>query len=192
MVENVATKNSIVSTSTVQPTGVPDVVYPIAEFKQRITKKPFGIYVTPKNSPIQPERFTGFHTGVDVEYTDATSDVPVFAVCDGDIVLARWVSGYGGTVVLKCQINNTDYFVLYGHLRTSSITKNIKVLKGSQIAVLGKGKTLETDFEREHLHFSVHKNSLDLRGYVQKQSELNGWIDPILCPNEFYSKCVHE
>ena len=37
----------------------------------RITKKPFGIFITTQNSPVQPERFSGYHTGVDVEYKDA-------------------------------------------------------------------------------------------------------------------------
>jgi murein DD-endopeptidase MepM/ murein hydrolase activator NlpD len=170
---------------TVEPTKVIDKVYPIADFRQRITKKPFGIYVTPKNSPVQPERFSGFHTGVDVEYEDVKEDVSVVAVCDGEIVLSRWVSGYGGTIGLKCQINKSDYYLIYGHLRTSSLTKKTKVLKGDQIAVLGNGNTQETDFERKHLHFSIHKNTLDLRGYVQNQNELKNWIDP-LTTNLFY------
>jgi murein DD-endopeptidase MepM/ murein hydrolase activator NlpD len=172
-------------TPTVEPTKMVEKIYPIADFKQRITKKPFGLYVTPKNSPVQPERFSGFHTGVDVEYEDIKGDVPVSAVCDGEIVVSRWVSGYGGTVVLKCQINKSDYYLLYGHLRTSSITKKTTIVKGEQIAVLGNGKTQETDFERKHLHFSIHKNTLDLRGYVQNQNELKNWIDP-LTTNLFY------
>lgn len=176
--KNINNDNTTVIAPTAQPTQSVNKFYPIAQFEQRITKKPFGIYITPQNSPVQPERFSGFHTGVDVEYEDTIEDIPVFAVCDGEIVLSRWVSGYGGTVIIKCQINKADYYILYGHLRVSSITKNVKILKGDQIAVLGKGKTQETDFERKHLHFSVHKDSLDLRGYVQKQDELQGWVDP--------------
>lgn len=167
------------SIPVITPTLVPDKIYPIAEFNQRITKKPFGVYITPKTSPIQPERFQGYHTGVDVEYQDVPTDVPVFAVCNGDLVLSKWVSGYGGTAVLKCQIDNIDYFILYGHLKTDSITKNTKVLKGDQIAILGTNKSQETDFERKHLHFSVHSKSLDLKGYVQNQNDLSVWLDPI-------------
>lgn len=55
-----------------KPKKLPKIVLPIAEFEKRITKKPFGIYITPQNSPVQPERFTGYHTGVDVEYEDIT------------------------------------------------------------------------------------------------------------------------
>lgn len=151
-----------------------DKVYPIDEFKKRISKKSFGDYIDAKNSPIQPERFKGFHTGVDVEYEDIKEEVPVFAVCAGEMVLTRWVSGYGGTVVLKCQ---SDY-VLYGHLKEESISKKNRVIEGEKIAVLGEGKTKETDFERKHLHFGIHRNSIDLRGYVQNKNELNEWLDP--------------
>lgn len=175
---------TIIPTPNPTPTSIPNKTYPIAEFNQRITKKPFGIYITPKTSPVQPERFQGYHTGVDIEYEDITTDVPVFAVCDGNIVLSKWVSGYGGTAILKCQINNIDYFILYGHLRVTSITKNTKVLKGDQIAVLGTGHTQETDFERKHLHFSVHLNSLDLKGYVQTKNELQNWLDPVYFLNQ--------
>lgn len=115
-----------------------------------------------------------------MEYGEVNEDVSAIAVCDGEIVLSRWVSGYGGTVVLKCLKNNEDYYILYGHLRADSITKKNEVLKGDLIAVLGKGGTKETDGERKHLHFSIHKDSIDLRGYVQKQEELKGWVNPTL------------
>jgi len=81
---------------------------------------------------------------------------------------------------LKCNINNEDLYILYGHLNPASlIPKNSEVKKGQQIAVLGKGYTEETDGERKHLHFSIHKGSLDLRGYVQYQDKLSGWYNPI-------------
>lgn len=156
------------------------VAFPIADFEARITKKPFGIYITPQNSPVQPERFTGFHTGDDVEYGDVAADVPVYVVYDGQIVLSERVSGYGGTIVLKCNINNEDLYILYGHLSPASlILNNSEVKKGQQIAVLGKGYTEETDGERKHLHFSIHKGILDLHGYVQAFDELSGWYNPI-------------
>jgi murein DD-endopeptidase MepM/ murein hydrolase activator NlpD len=149
--------------------------YPIAEFRQRITKKTFGKYITVENSPVSPERFKGFHTGIDVEYEDVVGEVPVLAVCDGEIVLSKWVSGYGGVLILKCAEN----YYIYGHLKDSSITKNLNVLRGEQIGILGEGQTQETDFERKHLHFGINKKSADLRGYVQNERELENWIDPL-------------
>jgi murein DD-endopeptidase MepM/ murein hydrolase activator NlpD len=169
------------------PSGGSEIVIPIAEFEKRITKKPFGIYITPQNSPVQPERFTGYHTGVDVEYEDVTTEVPVFAVNDGELVLAKWVSGYGGTIVLKSHIEDQEVYVLYGHLDLQSLTENVQVEKGEPIAVLGKGQSQEKDFERKHLHFAIIKNKLDLRGYVKEEKELSGWYNPL----DFYKKVSH-
>lgn len=155
----------------------PEIVFPIAEFKKRITKKPFGIYITPQNSPIQPERFSGYHTGVDVEYGDVDGEVPVFAISDGQIVLAKWVSGYGNTLVLKTTIEKEILFVVYGHLDQQSFSQNVQVKRGEKIGILGESKTQATDFERKHLHLAIVKNKLDLAGYVKTKEELNQWYD---------------
>jgi murein DD-endopeptidase MepM/ murein hydrolase activator NlpD len=160
------------------PYGLAD---PIADFKPRITKKPFGIYVTPTNSPIQPERFTGYHTGTDVEYQDVTQDVPVFAVANGTVTLARTASGYGGVMIINVKIAGIDRSVLYGHIRPSSLPKvGQTVTKGEQIGLLGTGYSAETDGERRHLHFAILSNNrLDLLGYEQTKSALSGWVDPL-------------
>jgi murein DD-endopeptidase MepM/ murein hydrolase activator NlpD len=151
---------------------------PVAEFEKRITKKPFGVYITPESSPVQPERFEGYHTGVDVEFGDKAEPVPVFAICNGSITLNQWVSGYGGTLVLKCQVEGETIYALYGHLDPKSINKKSRVKKGEGIAVLGEGFSQATDHERKHLHLSISRNNSDLRGYVARQDELQQWYDP--------------
>jgi len=167
--------------TTPSPTASPSLVFPISQFKERITKKPFGAYITPQNSPVQPERFIGYHTGVDVEYEEVTTDVPVYAISDGTIVLAETASGYGGVLMIEIELDNTPHTVLYGHLRPSSLPKvGQKVKKGEQLAVLGTGNSPETDNERRHLHFAVlSDNRLDIKGYVQTKNELAGWLDPL-------------
>ena len=157
------------------------LVAPIDEFKERITKKPFGIYITPQNSPAQPEKFTGFHTGIDVEYQDVGSDVPVYAVADAKILAAKTVSGYGGVIIISLIINGVEHSVLYGHIRPSTLPKiGSNVKKGEQLALLGTGYSSETDGERKHLHFAILSDSrIDYRGYVQNKSELSSWIDPL-------------
>ena len=134
-----------------------------------------------QENPVQPEKFSGYHTGDDVEYSDLTSDVPVYAIADGTIKYSNWVSGYGGTLILDVSINGTPHSVLYGHLRPSSLPKtgtNFK--KGDQVAVLGTAYSTETDGERRHLHFAVLSDDrIDLKGYVQNISELSGWINPL-------------
>ena len=154
---------------------------PIAEFKQRITKKGFGVYLTPQTSPVPNDRFTGYHTGVDVEYTDTNADVPIYAIADGHIVLARTASGYGGVMMLKFSWQDKEHLALYGHVRLSSVPAvGTFVAKGQQIGVLGKGGTSETGGERHHLHFDVLAGTnQDIRGYVQNKTDLALWLDPL-------------
>lgn len=156
---------------------------PISQAKQRITKKPFGIFVSPGHSPISPERFTGYHTGVDFETfsNEQNSDVPVYAFCQGNLLYKNWVSGYGGVAIQSCVINGQPVTVLYGHLQLTSIDFKIgdKLSSGQKIGVLGKGYSTETDGERKHLHLSIHRgNGIELLGYVQDENQLKNWIDP--------------
>ncbi len=157
---------------------------PITNALNRVTKKPFGIYITKINSPVQPEKFNGYHTGTDFETLpdERNIDVPIFAACDGKLLLKKSATGYGGVVVQSCKLDGVDVTIIYGHLRLSSIALNVgdNVKAGEQIAVLGTGYSMETDGERKHLHFGIHKGTLiNILGYVQKQSELNGWLNAV-------------
>jgi murein DD-endopeptidase MepM/ murein hydrolase activator NlpD len=159
----------------------PEPAYPVDEFKKRITKKNFGLFISPGKSPVKPERFTGYHTGVDVEYQDIKSDIPVYAIADGTVVFSKIVSGYGGVFIIEIKLKSLSYTILYGHIRPASLPENgQKVYKGEKLALLGTGYSVETDGERRHLHFSVLPgNHIDLRGYVQRKNQLSGWIDPL-------------
>lgn len=156
------------------------LIQPVAEFASRITKKPFGIFITPDTSPIQPERFTGYHTGVDVEYGDVAAEVSIQAVMPGIVHLSQTISGYGGIVAIEHQIEQSDVMTIYGHLNPSNLAPaGKKVTAGETIGILGAGGTLETDYERKHLHFAVLTSAkLDLRGYVPTQDELRHWRNP--------------
>src|SRR3989338_4447404 len=87
------------------PIASPNLIEPVEGFRDRITKKPFGIYITPETSPVQLDRFTGYHTGVDIEFTDSSEDIPVLAIADGTILIRAYASGYGGVVVVRHVIN---------------------------------------------------------------------------------------
>lgn len=158
------------------------LVQPVKEFKSRITKKPFGIYITPENSPVKPERFRGYHTGVDVEYGDVAATVPVVAIATGTVIYSGRVSGYGGVAVIRHRIKGKNYRILYGHIKPGSlIVKDTKVKAGEQIGILGRGGTEETDGERKHLHFAVYTgDDLNFRGYVRTEALLEKWVDPLI------------
>jgi hypothetical protein len=157
---------------------------PISNALARVTKKPFGIKVSPTHSPVSPECFSGYHAGVDFETTaeEQNIDVPIFAICTGPLALKKYVSGYGGVAAQQCKIDKIDVTVIYGHLKLSSITPKIDgiINAGEQIAVLGKGYSSETDGERKHLHLGIHKGTnINILGYVQKQEDLKDWIDSL-------------
>ena len=159
-----------------------DFISPISTPASRITKKPFGIYITKQTSPVQPERFGGFHVGVDFETTSAEKDivVPISAACDGKLLLKKRATGYGGVAVQSCRIDGKDVTIVYGHLRLSSVTLTVgqAIKQGDQIGVLGTGYSTETDGERKHLHLGIHKGTtVDIKGYEQSKSALSQWLD---------------
>jgi hypothetical protein len=159
-----------------------EFVPPIDRAGERVTKKPFGIYVAPDNSPVQPERFTGYHTGTDFEVfsDELEKDVPVKAICQGKILRKERASGYGGVLVQSCEFGDEPITVVYGHLDPASISKNVGDNLGQSefIGNLGKDKSAETGGERKHLHLGIHKGAeVNFLGYVPSQTHLSSWID---------------
>lgn len=157
----------------------------IPGYSSRITKKPFGIYVDAHNSPVTPERFKGYHTGIDLEITDdeVIRDIPVCAMCDGEVAVARWMSGYGGVLVQRCTLSaHGSVTIIYGHLMPGDNLNNMSgrtIYRGEKIGVLGKQYSQETDGERKHLHLAIHKGTgITYAGYVDTEEKLAQWIDP--------------
>lgn len=162
----------------------PIVAFPVRGFNDRVTKKPFGIYITPKTSPVQPERFTGYHAGSDAETTpdEQNVDVPVFSVAVGTVTFVSRVNGYGGVIMVRYAVDGETVTALYGHIRLASASVKVgdAVATGQKLAVLGTGFTDETDGERKHLHSALLKGASSVvRGYVASKGALSPWYDPV-------------
>jgi len=158
---------------------------PLKGASERVTKKEFGILITPATSPIQPERFQGYHTGTDFEIfpEELNQGVIVQAVCTGNLIKKNEVNGYGGVAVQACKFNEEPITVVYGHLKLSSINvgPGEEIGSGEIIGSLGADKSVETGGERKHLHLGIHKGSkVNLLGYVGSEPELSSWVDPCL------------
>lgn len=155
-------------------------ISPIDEFKQRITKKPFGILIDPKTSPVQPEKFSGYHTAVDVEYGEVEAAVSVRAIGNGRVAVSRTADGYGGVLVIQHPYI-PNFYTLYGHIDPTSLPKSGTVVTaGEIIAKLAPGFSPGSGGERKHLHFGViRKAQPDIAGYVSSQDRLSGWMDPL-------------
>lgn len=156
---------------------------PLPDPKKRITKKLFGILVNPQDSPIEGEIFSGYHTGVDLETfpEEADVDVEVRAICEGEILQKKRVSGYGGAIAQNCTIKGEKVVILYGHLKLNDASAQVgKIFStGEKLAILGAGGSVDTDGERKHLHLGIKKGQqVDWRGYVSSKKELANWIDP--------------
>jgi murein DD-endopeptidase MepM/ murein hydrolase activator NlpD len=158
--------------------------YPMSNYPGRITFRWYGKLVT-TTEQAEPcgAKFSGYHTADDLETTSAekNTNVPVFAISDGTIAQIGRVSGYGGLIVLRTTINNQNYTLYYGHIDLSStnLSSGDTVKAGQKLSNLGAECSLQTDGERKHLHFAIHKGTgIDVRGYVQNLTELANWINP--------------
>lgn len=171
---------------SVQPTAPSkekEIVEPISGALARVTKKPFGLKISPINSPVSPEKFSGYHTGADFETTEAEQNIAVhiYTICSGKLLVKKQATGYGGVVVQACEINKQAVTVVYGHLNLSSVSAKInqELKAGQSLGVLGQGYSTETDNERKHLHLSIHRGEVVvLLGYVSQAERLSEWLDP--------------
>ncbi len=158
---------------------------PLHNAYNRPTPLHFGLYVTsdPKHNPIDPpERFAGYHAGLDFEIdpSEKDVDVPVYAICEGTVIFSGFAQGYGGLLIHRCKFQEQDVTVLYGHLKVEGLPEIASTVHpGDQIGVLGADRSRDTDGNRKHLHFAIHKGRQEVMlGYVQTPEELDQFLDP--------------
>lgn len=171
---------SLFLTACSQPVGLP-----LPDASDRAMPLGFGLYVTPdpKQNPIDPpERFVGYHTALDFEVTEEeiSKDVPVFAICKGKIAFSGYVEGYGGLLLQRCKAGSEHVVVIYGHLEIATLPEEGSTLqKGQEFGRLAPPYSYDSGYNRKHLHLGIHRGkNLEMRGYVQNESDLKQFIDP--------------
>ncbi len=163
-----------------------DIDWPLPDSASRPQLLTFGLHVTPdpEQNPIDPpERFAGYHAALDLEILpgEETTDVPVTAICPGEVIVASTADGYVGVIVHRCVLDGEEVTVLYGHVNPTTFTVHPgdQVGMGQRIASLAVHKSPASGDTRKHLHFGIHKGrDVEYRGYVQTEEELNAFIDP--------------
>ena len=125
------------------------------------------------------------HLGLDFWLPPGTE---VNSIFDGEVVAAVNDKGnkeYGGLVIIKHNINNLEFYTLYGHNTVESVLKNTigkKIKKGDKIAEIGDYP--ENGNWAPHLHFQIMLSMLnyevDYPG-VCYYNQIDVWRD--LCPN---------
>ncbi len=159
---------------------------PMTDMEARAKLLTFGLYVTPNpaQNPIDPpERFTGYHTALDLEIlpTEQNMPVDVYAICSGEVTYSESAAGYGGVLVQRCVINEQPVTVLYGHLDPDSFRRKRgeQLTSGETIGVLAATHSEESDGNRKHLHLGIHKGTApEFLGYVQSEEELSAFMNP--------------
>lgn len=158
---------------------------PFADAWRRPAALRFGMHVTPDpgENPIDPpERFAGYHAGLDYEILpgEEDDDVPVLAICAGDILYTGFAEGYGGLIVQHCRLRGEDVTVMYGHLAEDGLSRIGAALKtGDRLGLLAPPYSAWSGGNRKHLHLGIHRGThIDMRGYVQDPEELAAYIDP--------------
>ena len=159
---------------------------PLQRAGQRPVALRFGMHVTPdpKTNPIDPpERFEGYHAALDFETfaEELESDVPVYAICDGEVYFSGFAAGYGGLLVQRCTISGESVTVIYGHLDGGDelVKKGTVLYAGDPLGKLADPHSHWSDGNRKHLHLGIHRgDKIDERGYVQAEAELAEFLDP--------------
>lgn len=171
--------------------------FPMTDYQNRLTYRKFGENITAEIRPRCGRAFSGIHNGDDLEVleTEINKEVKVFAVNDGEIVFKEYIDGYGGLIILKTSLNNQDVLLNYGHIdiTTANVKLGDKITSGQVLAVLGDECSTETDGERKHLHFAIHKGTtIDVKGYLDNQNELGEWLNPTQALTELKAKMPKE
>lgn len=93
------------------------------------------------------------HYGIDIGKNGRSGDVPIVAVQDGTVVTARYMNGYGNTIMIAHYIDGELITTLYAHLDSYAVSEGDTVSKGQVIGMMGNtGRSFGA-----HLHFEVHE-----------------------------------
>ncbi|MFB4164562.1 murein hydrolase activator EnvC [Alteribacillus sp. JSM 102045] len=114
-------------------------------------------------------RWGRMHHGTDIGQ-GGRSNVPIVAAEDGTVVQAKYMNGYGNTVMISHRVDGKQVTTLYAHMSSISASAGESVSKGDKIGMMGNTGASQGP----HLHFEVHEgpwngsksNSVNPRNYV--------------------------
>ncbi|WP_209121442.1 murein hydrolase activator EnvC [Alkalihalobacillus sp. BA299] len=108
------------------------------------------------------------HHGLDISNSTGT---PIYAAEGGTVIAARYMNGYGNTVMISHNVNGQVLTTLYAHMSAISVSNGQRVSRGQQVGSMGSTGASTGP----HLHFEVHEgpwngaksNSVNPLKYIQ-------------------------
>ncbi|WP_216830341.1 murein hydrolase activator EnvC family protein [Alkalihalobacterium elongatum] len=92
------------------------------------------------------------HHGLDIANSTGT---PIYAAEAGTVIAARYMNGYGNTVMISHNVNGEVLTTLYAHMNSISVSNGQRVSRGQEIGKMGSTGASTGP----HLHFEVHRGS---------------------------------
>ena len=144
-------------------------MYPLKSNKIKCTSK----YGVKRKYTVNGKTYTDIHKGIDLVAEPRDNNCKILAVSDGTVssVRKKGVNGGDGCYV---RIKHKNYYSLYYHMKSDSITvnKGDKVKKGQILGTIGMtGRATGV-----HLHFQIDKgsseNAIDPTDYAYGKKEL--------------------
>lgn len=86
---------------------------------------------------------------------NAPTGQPVYAIAEGQVVFAKWLSGYGLLVIIN---HGNGYMTLYGRNQALYTQKGTHVMAGDQIATVGQ----TGGYNSPSLYFAIRHNAKPL------------------------------
>ncbi len=152
------------------------------------SEKRSNMYLAP-----QYQNRRNIHMGIDIW---ASAGEPVYSPLDGEVAyMANHAQegNYGGTLILKHELDDTIYYALYGHLSPESISDlqpGQKVEAGRKVGELGDES--ENGNWPPHLHYQISikdPGKADMPGVVsdeEHEEALKAFPDPRILIGEIY------
>ena len=97
-------------------------------------------------------RWSAFHEGIDIP---AGRGIPIFAACNGRVILSKFMDHYGNTLLIEHRDNMTTR---YAHASQLLVKEGEIVKKGQLIAYVGS----TGNSTGNHLHFEVRYSDFPL------------------------------
>lgn len=111
-----------------------------------------------------------------VDYYKRGTDIPVYAIAEGEVVYSAKTNGNGNTVTIQHNLDGVTYYSFYSHMKDGSrIKMGEQVQAGEQVGIMGQ----TGNADGPHVHLGIYSGPLreDQEGYNRKNGKKTKFDD---------------